>query len=242
MPKLPSRANLEQLKKQAKARQAQTGTALSVAQFELAREYGFPSWTRLKSFTLSRALQRQKPALLLQTLLTLSEADLGAQYAKMPLHEILAVRGLALDQQVFSVLVDGLLRGCQHTSARVRFDCATALDHMADERCTPVLRTLLHDPVPRVRRAALHSLSCDACKVTALHNRQDLVSELIEIAQTDTNTRVRLAAIFALTENCTDARVKPVLQAALELPLDSIFAKILTRALKQLEALGQIAS
>jgi ankyrin repeat protein len=44
---LPDRPDLEHLRKQAKARRRERGTTLAVAQHELAREYGFPSWPRL---------------------------------------------------------------------------------------------------------------------------------------------------------------------------------------------------
>jgi hypothetical protein len=51
---LPSRPNLEHLKKQSKAlllelRQQNPSTQLAQAQHAIAREYGFPSWPRLKA-------------------------------------------------------------------------------------------------------------------------------------------------------------------------------------------------
>jgi ankyrin repeat protein len=47
MPALPERPSLEHLRKQAKARRRERGIALSQAQHELAREYGFASWPKL---------------------------------------------------------------------------------------------------------------------------------------------------------------------------------------------------
>lgn len=44
---LPERPALEHLRKQAKARRRERGIALSQAQHELAREYGFASWPKL---------------------------------------------------------------------------------------------------------------------------------------------------------------------------------------------------
>jgi ankyrin repeat protein len=44
---LPERPSLEHLRKQAKARRRERGIALSQAQHELAREYGFASWPKL---------------------------------------------------------------------------------------------------------------------------------------------------------------------------------------------------
>lgn len=45
--RLPDRPDLEHLRKQAKTRRRERGIALSVAQHELALDYGFPSWPRL---------------------------------------------------------------------------------------------------------------------------------------------------------------------------------------------------
>ncbi|MGH3099083.1 MAG: ankyrin repeat domain-containing protein [Streptosporangiales bacterium] len=47
MPELPVRPSLEYLRKQAKALRRERGLALSRAQYQLAREYGFASWPRL---------------------------------------------------------------------------------------------------------------------------------------------------------------------------------------------------
>jgi hypothetical protein len=44
---LPERPSLEHLRRPAKARQRERGIALSQAQHELAREYGFGSWSKL---------------------------------------------------------------------------------------------------------------------------------------------------------------------------------------------------
>jgi ankyrin repeat protein len=44
---VPDRPHLEHLRKQAKARRRERGTTLAVAQHQLARDYGFPSWPRL---------------------------------------------------------------------------------------------------------------------------------------------------------------------------------------------------
>jgi hypothetical protein len=43
-PELPPRPSLKYLRKQAKMRKRERGIALSQAQHELAREYGFASW------------------------------------------------------------------------------------------------------------------------------------------------------------------------------------------------------
>ena len=139
---------------------------------------------------------------------------LGQRFSVMPLHDILAVREFVVDNGQDSTLVDGLLEGLQHTHPRVRYNCATALDHLADERCTKPLRQLLNDPVPRVRRAALHSLSCDACKVSPLPNRDELTEKLIEMALKDSSIRVRRVAADSLAELC-DPKAPVVLKILL---------------------------
>ena len=49
-PPLPVAANLEQLRKQAKDLARAGALKLSDAQLTIAREYGFPSWPRLKAY------------------------------------------------------------------------------------------------------------------------------------------------------------------------------------------------
>lgn len=54
---LPSKPNLEHLRKQAKAAQRSAhGRKLTDAQQLLAEDYGFASWARLKSFVLQKQL------------------------------------------------------------------------------------------------------------------------------------------------------------------------------------------
>ncbi len=47
MPTLPEHPTLEHLRKQAKSRKREHRVALTQAQFDLAREYGFDSWPKL---------------------------------------------------------------------------------------------------------------------------------------------------------------------------------------------------
>src|SRR2546428_9982764 len=75
---LPERPNLDQLRRRAKElhraaaagdltagrrlRRVSTSTRLAAAQLALAREYGFPSWARLKAEVARRAASSQSPA------------------------------------------------------------------------------------------------------------------------------------------------------------------------------------
>lgn len=138
---------------------------------------------------------------------------LGAQFALMPLRDILAVRERLSAVGKVSLVVDGLLEGLGHDRPRVRFDCANALDYMADERCAEPLQRCLSDLVPRVRRAALHALSCEACKLSPLTPREDLLPTLLKMVQSDPSIRVRRAAVPLLESYCRDVRVEDALRS-----------------------------
>lgn len=195
---------------------------LSHAQTVIAREYSFSSWAKLKQHVENIKTKRPKVSArktfiqdLVNQLLTFSEhhevEELGQRFAIMPLRDIVAVRDDLVKNNQLSLLVDGLLEGLNHVKPRVRYNCALALDHLADERCTKPLMTLLSDPVARVRRAALHSLSCDACKIMPLADRKNLVNILTDLAFHDPSIRVRREAAYSLGE-LGDPKTIPVLE------------------------------
>jgi HEAT repeats/PBS lyase HEAT-like repeat len=220
---------------------------LADAQRVIAKEYGFPSWNTLKLHVAefkTKPLKTRKLKLsarttfmrelvnqLLEWSKNLESEVLGNRFTMMPLRDILAVRDVLVENKQLSLLVDGLLEGLKHSKPRVRYNCATALDHLADERCTEPLRQLLNDPVARVRRAALHSLSCDACKISSLPNREDLLLKLIDLALNDSSIRVRRTAAYSLAESY-DPRAIPILQNLLESP-DKIIQRTAYQAIKQ---------
>jgi hypothetical protein len=137
---------------------------------------------------------------------------LAARLSQMPRRDLLAVRALLVERGEHAVLVDGLLEGLKSTAARVRHDCAHALDHFADARCARPLRHLLDDPVPRVRRVTLHVLSCDVCKLSPLPADDDLTALVIHHALTDPSINVRRHATVALGACSGDARAIQVLE------------------------------
>lgn len=94
----------------------------------------------------------------------------------------------------------------------MRFLFAQAMDHWADERCAAPLHTLLQDPIPRVRWAALHSLGCESCKLAPRNTGDDLTGTLIALARTDPSVKVRRVAAWELGQHCPD----PQAVAALE--------------------------
>ena len=86
-----------------------------------------------------------------------------------------------------------LSRGAlEHDNSWVRRSCLILLDHLGDERLVEVFAAALRtDPVPRNRRHALHALTCNKCKATAMCVD---VSADIRAALADPNPKVRALA------------------------------------------------
>jgi HEAT repeat protein len=61
-------------------------------------------------------------------------------------------------------VLDAVLAGLRDEHPDVRYHCARMLDHLLVPKAVSELLSVLGDPDPRVRRAALHSLACDRCK------------------------------------------------------------------------------
>ncbi len=123
-------------------------------------------------------------------------------------------------QSLYATGDDGLqvvLAGLSDSRPRIRRAAVDWFDHYGDDRCLIGLtERLLSDPVPKVRRAAVHSLGCDRCKGHPL--RSDRAPLLLEVIQKDDNTAVRGEAIFALSLLPADPRVIPALRAVLVEP------------------------
>jgi HEAT repeats len=122
------------------------------------------------------------------------------QFVATPSRQFPALRG--------SGLVDlSLLRlGARcHPNPRIRWQCLTLLDHLDGDDSIPVfVGALLLDPVPRVRRHALHALSCDRCKTAPLC--VDVVSVVGECLRNDDNAKVRRQARAILARYLPDER------------------------------------
>lgn len=93
------------------------------------------------------------------------------------------------------VLADGALH---HPDAVIRRRAIDLLDHLGDETTTPVLVTALRDPVPRIRRHAVHALACRRCRPAG--GCVDIRPYLRVLAATDPNAKVRDTARRALGE------------------------------------------
>ena len=158
---------------------------------------------------------------------------IAARFSRLPRRDVLAMRAVMAESGDHALLVDALIEGLRHANPRVRYECAHAMDHLADDRCVEPLRRVLDDPVPRVRRVALHSLSCDACKLVPLHRDDDLVAVLIERALSDPSINVRRAATYGLGDHCSDERAVAALHTLLARETDRAIRRNAAWALRR---------
>ena len=224
---------------------------LADAQYVVAREYGFASWPKLKQHVQlllaaqaaermldvrqqRKLARRQRVAERAASLVAAAHArDLPALFATLvaPAWEIEAVRARLVELQTFSFIVDALLDGVDHPQPRVRFLTAQALDHFADQRCAAPLQRLLHDPVPRVRWAALHSLQCATCKLEPLVTDTDIVATVIHLALHDPSIKVRRTATYELGNQPADPRAVAALRQLAANETDNTIVRTVRRAL-----------
>lgn len=172
MDRLPNRPNLDHLRQQAKdLRREVPGRKLSEAQRLIAERYGFASWAALKHH-----VERLR------------------DIERHTLRHCVTPRGsfdaTLIDMELVS---QGAL---EHPNPSIRWRCLDLLDHHGDETIGPTVVRALDDPVPRVRRHAVHALTCAKCRVGPL--AVDVVGELVRVVGADPNERVRLQATDAL--------------------------------------------
>jgi HEAT repeat protein len=127
----------------------------------------------------------------------------------------------ALRQAAYSALyaqggamLEAALRGLEHADPCVRRWSADLMDHLGDQRCVEALIRATADPVPSVRRQAVHSLSCQRCKAAPLE--ANLVPLLVERATADPNIKVRQEAAFGLGMQPPDPRAAAMLAQLVE--------------------------
>lgn len=230
---------------------------LAQAQAVIAREQGFTSWPRLKAYV--EALRQASKALpvpdvrQLRSLPAREVAGVWVQLARglevealverlsLGRRKSLAVREVLLDAGALSLLVDALLLGARHHNPKVRYECAHAMDMFADQRSAGALAELLHDPVPRVRRIAVHSISCDDCKIVPLQpvpppargkRRQDIVGAIVELATDDPSIQVRRHAAVALAA-FADVRAARALETLVARETDVVLHRNALAALRR---------
>lgn len=221
---------------------------LAHAQAALAREYGFLSWVKLRQHVeaLLAAPPTQQPAplrgaariaLMAEGLLAAArERRLDELFSRLaiPARDVEVVRELLVRQGGFGALVDAFLEAAESPRDRYRFLAAQAMDHFADQRCEPVLRRLLRDPVPRVRWAALHSIQCEACKLAPLSHAEDMVATVVDMALHDPSVKVRRVASYELGQLCADPRAAAALQTIVAGSTDRAVLREARRALARL--------
>jgi HEAT repeat protein len=90
-----------------------------------------------------------------------------------------------------------LIAGLDHPNAKVRWWCLQLMDHLADESYRgPILRKL-SDPVAKVRRHAIHALTCAPCKPRRARLAVR-VEDALRAALADPDAKVRGEAQHAL--------------------------------------------
>lgn len=95
---------------------------------------------------------------------------------------------------------DALLGGLEHRNPQVRWWSIQLLDHCADLRAIAAIVPLLDDPVARVRRNAVHALSCTPCKPDwSGHLADGVIARIALLAEVDPNSKVRTDAALALS-------------------------------------------
>ncbi len=209
---------------------------LADTQLVIAREYGFASWPKLKrqieALVAQQAVALEQPRIvprreslhklrIRQIAEHITESAASGAISQVlaalviPARDILALREYLTERGGYTRLVDALLNGVDHPHPRVRFLVAQAMDHFADARCAAPLRAMLRDHVPRVRWAALHSLTCEACKLAPIAQNDDLAELVIELALQDPSIRVRRAATYGLGGDCYDPRAVAALEQLL---------------------------
>jgi hypothetical protein len=211
-----------------RSRARQLAHALAV----VARENGYLSWPKLKADIEQASTVGAQPVLKFRRrkgpkqlpsrqrmeelyAYTLRLVELGdpAEFALRPspsgeygktISRVL--RALLVERGDLEPVVQLVLRGLEHPNAKVRYNCAHALDWLGDDRCVPALIELLSDPVPRVRAIALHALNCQECKLIPLQPRRDLIQLAIDWAAHDPSRRVRQDATWLLMQAADPAR------------------------------------
>ena len=84
-----------------------------------------------------------------------------------------------------------LVAGLDHPNAKVRWWCLQLMDHLADESYLEPILSKLSDPVAKVRRHAVHTLSCAVCKPNRQALAIDIEGALRRTLETDPDVRVR---------------------------------------------------
>lgn len=237
---------------------------LTHAQAVIARDLGFTSWQKLRGEveriqrdraaaaseaapTPTRPLRFRPAKEIAEVLIDLArklDVEELTRVFQIGRRKTLAVREVMLNSGTHRIFVDALLVGVRHHNPNVRYNCAHAMDMFADERCAVALLELLDDPVPRVRRIAVHSIACDDCKIAPLQplvparrsqRQRDLVGIVVEMALHDPSIQVRRHATYALSM-FEDVRATHTIETLLVRETDAAIRRNALAALRKLRA------
>lgn len=136
---------------------------------------------------------------------------------------------LQLGDAVFRALV----RGLEHKNPNVRFTCIQIMDHVGDDRIIEPVSRMLYDWAPRVRKQALHALTCEKCKSTPLCPLPTTVLDaFVDLALHDPNVNVRMSAVKALGSLPATTQSIEALQSVLKMDREPKVQQAAQQALK----------
>jgi HEAT repeat protein len=141
-------------------------------------------------------------------------------------------------QQAGDSAIPALLEGLKHSHARVRRNCVDIIDHGGhggDARCIEALLPMLYDPVPHIRQAVWHTLTCERCRKepACLGVQPDILSLLVEVGLNDPNLNIRRNITILLGEYLPAPRAKNALESLVERETDTKLRANAQRALSQ---------
>jgi hypothetical protein len=230
------------------------GLVLTKAQTVIAREHGLASWPKMKADVEKRRRAKpQKTSALTRkasdvaALVDIEVAEMSA-FAERGEPERLLERRLfgraigtaardriAADPILWAKVVDVLMEGLTHANAKVRYECAHALDTYDDGRAAAALGPLIDDPVPRVRRMAIHALVCDACKSAPAPWSAEICTRVADHLLNDPSVQVRRHAAYEVAR-CDRRLATATLAKVLEQETDATTLKWARLTLKRLAA------
>ena len=166
---------------------------LADAECVIAREREYPDWSELmraaNAGTVPRLRRPGNPYLdVVDSMQTKSlRLRAGTILSALPGRRPLENRGRPVSRQK----LDALIWGLGHPNPVVRWQCLELLDAHPDARAIPYIAACLDDEVPRVRWHAVHALACDACKDGQTFVTESVAARLAQVAERDSNAKVR---------------------------------------------------
>jgi hypothetical protein len=98
-----------------------------------------------------------------------------------------------------------VIAGLGHPDVRVVVGCIDVIDHVLEEEALDALFSVLGHPDPRVRRRALHALSCEHCKQGECRPSQTALRDALVAACEDCDPTVRAGAVEGLSPMVHDS-------------------------------------